>query len=162
DEVLKQAAIRLKKLINKMGIVARFNGHEFIILIENLPLNNIKAQSIINKVIVDIVDAMEIPFEFVEGRFSLSCFIGYETFNSNSKGVQDILKNASIAVYEAFKRGKDKALLYDETMSKQLNNYISYTKEIKQALILNEFELHYQPQYDHLNNIIGAEALLRW
>ena len=162
DEVLKQAAVRLKVLIKDMGIVARFNGHEFIILLRNLSVNKNTVQSIINDVIANIIYAMEIPFEFIEGRFSLSCFIGYETFNNASKGVQDILKNASIAVYEAFKRGKDKALPYNEVMSKQLNDHISYTREIKQALAFNEFELHYQPQYDHLNNMIGAEALLRW
>ncbi|WP_298939605.1 bifunctional diguanylate cyclase/phosphodiesterase [uncultured Psychromonas sp.] len=162
DEVLKQAAVRLKVLIKNMGIVARFNGHEFIILLRSLPVDKSTVQSIVNDVIADIINAMEIPFEFIEGRFSLSCFIGYETFNNASKGVQDILKNASIAVYEAFKRGKDKALPYNEMMSKQLNDHISYTREIKQALAHDEFELHYQPQYDHLNNMIGAEALLRW
>ena len=72
DEVLKQAAIRLKKLIKEMGIVARFDGHEFLILLKNLPINNTEVQSIINRIIFDIVHEMEVPFEFIEGRFSLS------------------------------------------------------------------------------------------
>ncbi|WP_413691472.1 putative bifunctional diguanylate cyclase/phosphodiesterase [Psychromonas sp. KJ10-2] len=65
-------------------------------------------------------------------------------------------------MYEAFKKSKDKALAYKSIMSEQLNDHIRYTKEIKQALINNDFELHYQPQFDHLYNMVGAEALLRW
>lgn len=162
DKVLRQVAIRLKDVVKKMATIARFDGHEFIILLKKLPSDIVQIQSIIDSLIAEIVYAIEIPFELSEGLFSLSCFIGYETFHDDSKGVQDILKNASIAMYEAFKRGKNKALAYDTIMLQQLNDHISYTREIKNALKNNEFELYYQPQFDHLKNMIGAEALLRW
>ncbi len=162
DKVLRQVANRLRNTVKNLATVARFDGHEFIVLLKGLPVNPLEIQSIINGVIADIVFAIEIPLELSEGRFSVSCFIGYETFNDTSKSVQDVLKNASIAMYEAFKKGKNKALAYNSDMSVQLNEHITYTQEIKQALKNNNFELHYQPQYDHLKNIVGAEALLRW
>jgi len=162
DKVLRQVAERIKKSTNKETTIAIFNGHEFILIIDQLPANKMKAQLIIGDIIAEIVHTIERPFELSEGHFSLSCYIGYERFTDDSKTAQDIIKNASIAMYEAFKKAKDKALAYKLVMSEQLNQHIRYTKEIKQALINNDFELHYQPQFDHLYNMIGAEALLRW
>jgi len=162
DKVLRQVAIRLKNTVKNIATVGRFDGHQFIILFKKLPSSSSIEKSAIDSIITELIYAIEIPFELSEGRFSLSCFIGYETFNDASKGVQDILKNASIAMYEAFKRGKNKALAYDKVMLQKLNDHINYTREIKNALKNNEFELYYQPQFDHLNKMIGAEALLRW
>jgi len=162
DKVLRQVAIRLKNTVKNIATVGRFDGHQFIILFKKLPSSSTIEKSAIDSIITELIYAIEIPFELSEGRFSLSCFIGYETFNDASKGVQDILKNASIAMYEAFKRGKNKALAYDKVMLQKLNDHINYTREIKNALKNNEFELYYQPQFDHLNKMIGAEALLRW
>ncbi|WP_409438808.1 putative bifunctional diguanylate cyclase/phosphodiesterase [Psychromonas sp. GE-S-Ul-11] len=162
DKVLRQVADRIKNSTDKETTIAIFNGHEFILIIDHLPANKMKAQLIIGDIIAEIIHTIEHPFELAEGNFSLSCFIGYERFTDNSKTAQDIIKNASIAMYEAFKKSKDKALAYKLIMSEQLNQHIRYTKEIKQALINNDFELHYQPQFDHLYNMIGAEALLRW
>ena len=162
DKVLRQVAMRLKNTVKNIATVGRFDGHQFIVLLNELPSASATNESVIDSIVSELIDAIEIPLELSEGQFSLSCFIGYETFNDTSKGVQDILKNASIAMYEAFKRGKNKALAYDNIMLQQLNDHISYTHEIKNALKNNEFELYYQPQFDQLNNIIGAEALLRW
>lgn len=162
DKVLRQVAQRIKNSTNIETTIAIFNGHEFILIIDHLPANKMKAQLIIGDIIAEIIHSIERPFELAEGNFSLSCYIGYERFTDNSKRAQDIIKNASIAMYEAFKKAKDKALAYKLIMSEQLSQHILYTKEIKQALINNDFELHYQPQFDHLYNMIGAEALLRW
>jgi len=162
DKVLYKMANRLKDLLAETAKIARFDGQEFIVLLDHLPYQNNQALALIKATISSIINSIETPIELSEGRFSLSCFIGYEQFHDNSKGVQDILKNASIAMYEASKKGKAKALPFNQIMYEQLNTHISYTKEIKLALLNNEFELHYQPQFDHAKNIIGAEALLRW
>jgi len=162
DKVLCQIASRLTQLSRENDTVARFGGDEFILLLADLPHDHDAAQQVINTMIHTIIGYIETPIEVTEGTFSLSCFIGYDTFNNSDKTVHDIIKNANIAMYEAIKVGSDKARAYHATMSELLNKRIHYTAEIKNALINNEFELHYQPQFDHLGNIIGAEALLRW
>jgi len=162
DKVLCQIACRLKELTEKHDTVARFGGDEFIILLRDLPSDVKEVDSILNTMIIRIINAIETPFEVAEGTFSLSCFIGYERFINAEKSVHDIIKNANIAMYEAIKKGQEKALPYHSTMSDLLNQRINYTAEIKQALTDKEFELHYQPQFDHLGHMVGAEALLRW
>jgi len=162
DKVLCQIAARLEELTKSTDTVARFGGDEFIVLLTNLPSDDNKAQLLINTMVSAIIASIETPLEVSEGTFSLSCFIGYETFHNVDKTVHDIIKHANIAMYEAIKIGADKALAYHGNMSDLLNKRIAYTAEIKDALINREFELHYQPQFDHLGNMIGAEALLRW
>jgi len=162
DKVLCQIAARLREQVKNSDTVARFGGDEFIILLTNLPSDNNAAELIISRMNHAIINTIEAPLEVSEGTFSLSCFIGYETFHDTDTTVHDIIKNANIAMYEAIRVGGDKALAYHSKMSDLLNKRITYTAEIKNALINKEFELHYQPQFDHIGNMIGAEALLRW
>lgn len=162
DKVLRQVADRLKSVTNEAHTIARFGGDEFILLLADMPSNKKNMQLTIDTLAKRIIAIIERPIEILEGTFSISCFIGYETFENNRKTTLDIIKNAGIATYEAVKRGRSQSVAYESCMSERLNQRINYTREIEEALTNNEFELHYQPQYDHCSNMIGAEALLRW
>jgi len=161
DEVLQQVALHLKTLEAKYT-VARFGGDEFMILIPELPRDKQQALAIVTSFTTRIVNTIETPIEVESNTFSISCAIGYELFNDSNTCVSDIIKHAGIAMYEAIKIGHVKATCYQAEMLVALNNRLSYIDKIKQALVNNDFELHYQPQFNHLNEIIGAEALLRW
>lgn len=162
DKVLQKISRRLKNIFTFPHTVGRFGGDEFIMLLTDLPADDSKVQSTMNGIIKHIITTIETPLEVPEGTFSLSCFIGYETFYNSNKTVHDIIRNANIAMYEAIKKRESKAVAYNRKMSDLLNERIHYTVEIENALKNNEFELHYQPQYDDMGAIIGAEALLRW
>jgi len=162
DKVLRQIAIRLKEIVQCDYTVARFGGDEFIILLAQLACDHNKVTAMINIMMNRVIAAIEEPVEVQEGTFSVSCFIGYETFCDNSKTVNDIIKNADIAMYEAIKRGGNKGIPYESKMSDALNKRLNYTAQIENALKNNQFELYYQPQFDYLQHMIGAEALLRW
>jgi len=161
DNVLHQIAMRLKNIVQCNYTVGRFGGAEFMML---LTADNCESPTsvLINAMIERMVSAIEEPVEVQGVSFSLSCYIGYETFNDTSKTVSDVIKNADIAMYEARKASDTNVLAYDPAMSDTLNIRLSYREQIKNALQNNEFELYYQPQFVHLKNIIGAEALLRW
>lgn len=162
DRVLHQLAMRLKTIHSNNCTAARFCGDEFMLLLTQLPSEEAKVSAIISETIEQIVSVIEIPFIMQEYKFSISCFIGYEKFDYRSKSIGNIIKHAELAMYEAVKKGGAKAICYDARMSKKLNQRLNYTEQIKKALANDEFELHYQPQFDYLNNMIGAEALLRW
>jgi len=162
DKVLRQIAIRLKEIVKCDYTVARFGGDEFIMLLPQLSSDHSKVTAMIKVMIDRVISAIETPIAVQEGTFSLSCFIGYETFSDGSKTVNDIIKNADIAMYEAIKRGNSRGIAYQAEMTDALNKRLHYTEQIENALKNKQFELYYQPQLDNSHHIVGAEALLRW
>jgi diguanylate cyclase len=160
DKVLIEIAKRLNDLIPDHYPIARFGGDEFIILLRHLDQEDIdhEVSSIIEKVFTEVKK----PFHLNNNSYSLSFSAGYDTFSQKTISATQLIKNADLAMYEAKRSKLDYCLKYDIDMSDRLDKKINYEMELKRAITNNEFELHYQPQYDSTGIIIGAEALLRW
>ncbi len=159
DKILITLANRLHSLSNKNLNVARFGGDEFIILVNNLKDNFAE----VTKAIIEKINQMLfIPFVIGANSYKLSCSIGYALFPAQSSTTNNIIKFADIAMYEAKKAKVTTGLQYHIRMSEKINNRLVYVEEMKRALLNNDFQLYYQPQYNHLGEVIGAEALLRW
>ena len=74
-----------------------------------------------------------------------------------------IMQNADMALYQAKSQGKNQYAFYTENMKISTHNLVKAEEDLTQALQKNEFELYFQPQFDlHTNQVIGAEALIRW
>ena len=159
DQILMSLSTRLLTLSDDNQVVARFGGDEFILLLKKLPLNY---QVIIEQSITQINRLLSRPFEVNSASYKLNCSIGYAIYPEQSINVNDTIKFADIAMYEAKNSKTLLGLKYHETMSDKINKRIAYVEEIKHALINNDFKLYYQAQYNHNGDIVGAEALLRW
>ena len=159
DQILMLLSTRLLTLSDDNQVVARFGGDEFILLLKKLPLNY---QVIVEQSITQINRLLSRPFEVNSASYKLNCSIGYAIYPEQSINVNDTIKFADIAMYEAKNSKTLLGLKYHETMSDKINKRIAYVEEIKHALINNDFKLYYQAQYNHNGDIVGAEALLRW
>lgn len=159
DQILMSLSTRLLTLSDDNQVVARFGGDEFILLLKKLPLNY---QVIIEQCITQINRLLSRPFEVNSASYKLNCSIGYAIYPEQSINVNDTIKFADIAMYEAKITKTILGLKYHETMSDKINKRIAYVEEIKHALTNNHFKLYYQAQYNHNGDIVGAEALLRW
>ncbi|MEM7617527.1 MAG: bifunctional diguanylate cyclase/phosphodiesterase, partial [Pseudomonadota bacterium] len=153
-------AQRLIQAVPDDYAIARFGGDEFIILIPRLEIK--VAESHIKNLIIEIASEINKPFYIGDNKYSISTSAGYDIFSKCTISAADIIKHADIAMYEAKHSGVTDGLIYDRSMSEKIDRKLMYTNELKYALVHDEFELHYQPQYDHQQHIIGAEALLRW
>lgn len=163
DVILHQVAERLNNTLPTANMIARFGGDEFTVLLIDDDGSIDRLQKRIDAHIVDIVSAIESGFSVKDNHFAMTCCIGYDVFGPNYiKTATELLKNADLAMYEAKRTSSNTGMLYMPAMSEALDNRIAYISDIKSALKNNEFELHYQPQYDKDCCIIGAEALLRW
>lgn len=159
DQILFSLAKRLLNLKSKNVEVARFGGDEFILLIKKLPIHYAE---IIEQTIGEINQLLSSPFEINKGSYKLNCSIGYAVFPEQSDTVNNIIKFADIAMYEAKNAKTLQGIKYHEAMSDKINKRLAYVEEMKQALIDNDFKLYYQAQYNQQGDIVGAEALLRW
>jgi|GEM_PF-963178 len=159
DKILLTLANRLHSLSDTNINVARFGGDEFILLIKKLTVNY---QEIVEQLIEKINQILAIPFVIGSSSYKLSCSIGYALFPQQSSTVNNIIKFADIAMYEAKHAKTLQGMQYHKSMSDKINKRLAYVEEMKQGLANDDFQLHYQAQYNHSGDIIGAEALLRW
>lgn len=159
DKILLSFAQKLQSLANDNIDVARFGGDEFILVIKKLDGNH---QQIIEQTIKEINNLLSMPIVFENNSYKLTCSIGYAIFPQQSNEVNNIIKFADIAMYEAKNANTLQGMPYYINMSDKINKRLAYSDAMKQGLANDEFKLYYQAQYNHNGDIVGAEALLRW
>ena len=157
DQILKQAAKRLKKAINSEDFVARLGGDEFAVIshAHTIPESTIDlAEKIIN--------ALREPFKVKGNEILCTVSIGIaDTTCTNS--AEKLLQNADMALYRVKQRGRNSYLYYEESLDNKQKRALAINSSIQKAANNNEFSLVYQPIVDlKTNEIYSIEALIRW
>jgi diguanylate cyclase (GGDEF)-like protein/PAS domain S-box-containing protein len=158
DELLKQVAKRLLACLREQDTVARYGGDEFAFVIIGE-----KDEKTIAMLMNRILRTVELPF-LVEGhKLFVSCSIGLSFYPKDGGDVDTLLKNADTAMYRAKEKGRNNFQFYTPAMNQRVTERLSLESRLRQALLKNEFVLHYQPKVDlKSGRIVGVEALLRW
>ncbi|GAM11354.1 putative signaling protein [Geobacter sp. OR-1] len=158
DLLLKEIAERLKTLYGEGSFVARFVGNQFAIIpdISSLPENLAEHAEILRKALNEVY--------MVKGTEVLAtASVGVVAYPEDGETVENLLKNAEVAMYEAKKQGKNTVAFYTSELNVQVENRLSMETRLHKALARGEFSIHYQPQIClNTGSIIGMEALLRW
>lgn len=158
DELLKQVAKRLQACLREQDTVARYGGDEFAFVISGE-----QEEKTVATLMSRILRTIELPF-LVEGhKLFVSCSIGLSFSPRDGVDVDTLLKNADAAMYQAKEKGRNNFQFYTPAMNQRATERLSLESRLRQALIKNEFVLHYQPKVDlKSGRIVGLEALLRW
>jgi diguanylate cyclase (GGDEF)-like protein/PAS domain S-box-containing protein len=159
DELLQTIASRLAEALREGDTVARLGGDEFGILLENL-----EDQLRVSQVVERLLDVVREPLS-VEGReVSIRCSIGVAmTSEAAEVTVDELLRNADVAMYRAKNAGGDTHELFAHEMHAALVEQLDLRAGLKVAIERDELSLDYQPIFDvATDEITGYEALLRW
>lgn len=158
DQLLVLLASRLKNVISKKDMIARFGGDEFALLLTG-GRNHKDFAKTLDKLIIEI----EKPFIIYNETFNVSASIGY-TIYPNDKNTPDILlRHADNAMYHAKTHGGRNYHLFDPQLELLSRSQHQIGEEIILAIDNDEFKLHFQPQVNiATGDIIGFEALIRW
>ena len=159
DKILLTLAQRLNSLNTEHMDIGRFGGDQFIILLKNLREDY---QETIDQLIAQVNQLLTTPFIINTNSYKLTCSIGYALFPLQSSTVNNLIKFADIAMYEAKRAKTQRGKQYQRVMSDKIKKRLAYVDDMKQGLERGDFQLYYQTQYNHYGDIIGAEALLRW
>ncbi|WP_400162033.1 EAL and GGDEF domain-containing protein [Brevibacillus sp. TJ4] len=158
DMLLVEAAKRLGESVKPGDMVARLGGDEFTILLHQLA-NEQEAANVAEQ----IISRMQQPFSILGQELNLSCSIGISLFPKDGDQAEDLLKRADTALYTVKARGRSGYDFFDETMETKSLERILMENELRKAIELEHFQVHYQPKMDiRTGRLTGMEALVRW
>jgi predicted signal transduction protein with EAL and GGDEF domain len=154
--------LRLAACVREDDTVARLGGDEFVVMLENLGEHALEAAAHAEVVGEKIHAALGQPCQLATNDYRSSCSIGAVLFSSNAQTTDDLLKQADIAMYQAKKAGRNTLRFFDPQMQASITARVALEAELRKAIEMQQFELHYQIQVDSAYRPLGAEALIRW
>jgi|GEM_PF-731531 len=162
DLLLRQVAARLLAAVDEGDTVARFGGDEFLVMLENLSAHTEEAAARTRSVGETILAALNRPFLLDDYEHFSTSSIGATLFDNEQGTVGELLKRADLAMYQAKAAGRNTMRFFDPEMQTAVLRRAGLEADLRQAMPLGEFRLHYQPQLRSDGRVTGAEALLRW
>ncbi len=163
DLLLKTFAARASKSIRKEDMLARLGGDEFVILLSNLSDNEMQATERALHISKKLHSFINKPIKLEENSLHITISVGVTLISSQDTDINNILKHADIAMYEAKATGRNKTCFFEKEMSLKIQEQLVLDSEIRDALKNNEFELYYQPIVETKSSkIVSYEALIRW
>ncbi len=158
DLLLKEVARRLTAATGPDDLVARLGGDEFAIL-QDLAGGNNTREAMAER----IVSMIGTPFLCGGEEVRISCSIGIALYPQDGLEVEELLRNADLAMYQAKSEGRGDFRLFVPDLNERVGRAIRIKADLRGALASDEFVLHYQPQVTlGSGRISGVEALLRW
>ena len=162
DHVLREVANRLVHHMRRSDTVARLGGDEFIVMMPSINEDKTKTSEQVEQVSEKILEIINEPFTFDGLDHHCSASIGISVFSGDDVSVADLLKHADTAMYQSKYAGRNAWHFFDPSMQAAITQRLTLKNDLRVALAREQFCLHYQIQVDTQNNIIGAEALIRW
>ncbi|MDO9167211.1 MAG: EAL domain-containing protein [Rhodoferax sp.] len=162
DLLLQQVAQRLGACIREGNVVARLGGDEFVVMLEDLSEISEEAAAQAKAVGEEILSTLRQPYLLVEETHHSTASIGITLFVDHRDSVDELLKRADLAMYQAKAAGRNTLRSFDPLMQVAVTARAALESDLRQGLELRQFFLHYQPQVSQDGGMVGAEALLRW
>ena len=157
DQLLSWMAERLGRSVRPSDTVARLGGDEFAVLVEDMRGQR-DAILVADRIIEALTEPLAIDGKEIFVHASVGIAITYGSIE-----MDELLKNADVAMYAAKRSGKGRYEVFDTSMNEGVLERLELKAELQRAVERNEFVLHYQPLVDLASGqVVGAEALVRW
>ena len=158
DIVLRQVAGRLRQCLREADLLSRFGGDEFAALLREID-DPEAARATAQRVLTAVAQ----PYDINGETYHLSASVGISIYPGDSPDATALLRNAELAMYRAKDQGKNNFQFHSPQMNARSLEYVVLERSLRRAIELDEFLIHFQPQFDLADGrIVGAEALLRW
>jgi len=157
DLVLLDFSEKIKSHLKETDLAVRLGGDEFVVMLEDSELNQtiVMAEEILKK--------LNYPLKIQGHDVSIGVSIGISMYPKDGDSVQELLKQADIALYKAKDMGKGRYQFYKPELNTELEEINIRENAIRSAFENNEFCLYYQPVFDgHSKKILYCESLIRW
>jgi len=162
DLLLQQVAQRLIDSVRMRDTVARLGGDEFVVMLEDLGTQPQEAAAQVQVVGAKVLTALTQPYELAGHHCHSTPSIGATLIGAYPVSVDELLKRADLAMYQAKAAGRNTLRFFDPDMQAALEARTALESELREGLREGQFLLWYQAQVDSEGHLTGAEALVRW
>jgi diguanylate cyclase (GGDEF)-like protein len=162
DLLLKEVASRLVDCVREGDTVARLGGDEFVVMLEDLsgkPDDAARQAEVVGR---KVLATLNEHYDIAPLRVHSTPSVGITLFGSRHENIEEPIKRADLAMYQAKSAGRNTIRFFDPRMQAMVSARAAMERDLRLALQLEQFSLHFQPQVQQGGQVCGVEALLRW
>lgn len=158
DALLVAVAAQMKMALRETDTLARMGGDEFVVVLGPLP-----GAEACQPLVERLLQACATPLKVGDLLLQVSASIGITLFPQDDSDVDQLLRHADQAMYQAKQLGKNRYHLFDPVHDARMRSRAGVLAALRLGLDQQQFELYYQPKV-HMRSgaVVGVEALLRW
>ncbi|MDI9819033.1 EAL domain-containing protein [Tatlockia sp. PL877] len=158
DKLLQDVVSRIQQVMREEDTLARLGGDEFVAVLKSL-----EDETHAGKIAGKLLDVFATPFDICTHQILITASVGIATFPHDGQTINELLRNADIAMYRAKEQGGNQFQFYTHSLGKKSADRLELEAELYQAIEKKEFFLYYQPQLAlGAQKLVSAEALIRW
>jgi diguanylate cyclase (GGDEF)-like protein/PAS domain S-box-containing protein len=158
DELLKQVAQRLERIVDKGGEIGRLGGDEFQII-----LPDIDDRGKLGEIAARIIQMLSQPYSIEGARAVIGTSVGIAIAPYDGIRSDELVKAADLALYAAKGDGRGQYRFYSSELKDSAQERREIEEDLRDALARGELRMHYQPVVRAADNMVsGFEALMRW
>lgn len=158
DKIICQFGDRIVEASGKNAIVCRMSGDEFAVMIKN-----VTTQKDITTICEMVLKAMEEPFVYEGKNIKASVSIGAAIVDGNESPHLSALRMADYALLEAKESGRNKYMIFNDTMATCIKRRRNIEVGLKKAVAERDMNVKYQPfVVQDGSRVSGVEAFVRW
>ncbi|WP_415896578.1 EAL domain-containing protein [Neptuniibacter sp. QD72_48] len=158
DQLLVEAANRIREKVRSSDTVVRWGGDEFILILPGIFQANM-ALVIAN----NVLEELKRPFRLKNSDVFIGASIGIAMYPHDADSAETLIQHADAAMYSAKNRGRDQVCFFDSELNRKNLQQIQMKSDIRAAIDAESFEMYYQAKVCLTSRkVIGLEALLRW
>ncbi len=162
DELLREVAQRMRNVSNEYNnSIARLGGDEFCVLSDVFD-DQTKCMEVAQVFANKLLQEIKRNYEIKGNHLYISASIGVSIVNNSRVNAADFFKEADMAMYEAKYSGRDGVIVFNDKLYLSVQRKLEVERLLYFAIEKEEISLHFQPQVDSENKIVGCEALVRW
>ncbi|WEE76394.1 EAL domain-containing protein [Comamonas testosteroni] len=157
DELLRNVATRLQRVLRSSDIAGRLSGDEFVAV-----LPQCDAEHVANT-IERLQESLAEPLNIADTSLAISASVGIAMFPMDGRDMETLVHRADMAMYQAKSKGRGRFCFFSSEMNRLAQERLALETALRKALKSGGLRLHYQPQIEMATGrLYGVEALARW